>query len=188
CGGARDSETSWGRALASTAAHSTLSFGGLNAEFPKAGTAADTDHPMVTRHEEEGNVWLDLNSEGYLNSAGIRHRRRLYMDASGLALRGEDQIIPVREPSVSHPQFYLRFHLHPELSISKSAGGKNILIRTPGGTGWKFLTGAGSLTLEESVYCAAPGERRRNQQIVITGALTGQEPLMIKWALSRLSD
>src|SRR5690606_42013244 len=90
------------------------------------------------------------------------------------------------EPVRSH--FSLRFHLHPDLSISKSASGRNILIRTASGTGWKFLTSAPRLALEESVYCSVPGERRHNQQIVISGELIHQEPIQIKWALSRLPD
>lgn len=187
CGGARDFQSSWGRALGATAAHSTLSFGSLNANFANK-TGADDDAQTVVRNEEDGNIWLDLESEGYLNTIGIRHRRRLYLDASGLALRGEDQIIPERMPTVNHPQFYLRFHLHPDLSVSKSGSGKNILIRSPSGMGWKFLTGAPGLSLEESVYCGDPGERRHNQQIVISGEVSGQEPLLIKWALTRLSD
>ncbi|MCF8466246.1 MAG: heparinase II/III family protein [Sneathiella sp.] len=187
CGAVRDLTSSWGKALAATAAHSTLSFNNLNAVFPER-SSGDSQHNPVVRNEEDGNIWLDLESEGYLMSIGALHRRRLYLDASGLALRGEDQIIPERMPPSGRSHFTIRFHLHPDLSISRSAGGKNILIRTPSGTGWKFLTGAPTLSLEESVYCSEPGERRRNQQIVINGQLIDQEPILIKWALTRLSD
>ncbi|USG61288.1 heparinase II/III family protein [Sneathiella marina] len=185
CGGSRDLDSSWGRALASTAAHSTLGFDNLNADFP---TSQEVEQSAVVRNEEEGNVWLDLESSGYLSSVGLRHRRRLFIDASGLALRGEDQLIPERQPSTRRSRFTLRFHLHPDLSISRSAGGKNILIRTPSGSGWKFLTGAPLLTLEESVYCSVPGERRHNQQIVIAGQLENENPVLVKWALTRLSE
>lgn len=187
CGGSRDLESSWGKALASTAAHSTLGFNNLNAVFP-TNHEAEAEHGAVVRNEEEGNIWLDLESTGYLSSVGLRHRRRLYMDASGLALRGEDQFIPERQPLASRSHFTLRFHLHPDLSISRSAGGKNILIRTPSGSGWKFLTGAPLLTLEESVYCSIPGERRHNQQIVIGGRMENENPVLVKWALTRLSE
>jgi uncharacterized heparinase superfamily protein len=187
CGGSPDLDTIWGKALSSTAAHSTLGFDNLNARFPDK-QQATTENAIVVRNEEEGNVWLDIESTGYLSSVGVRHRRRLYMDASGLALRGEDQIIPERTPSSVHNRYTLRFHLHPDLSISRSAGGKNILIRTPSGSGWKFLTGAPLLTLEDSVYCSIPGERRHNQQVVIAGHLDNTNPIFVKWALTRLSE
>lgn len=187
CGGAPDLDTNWGKALASTAAHSTLGFDHLNAVFPET-TVTEDNKTLVVRNEEDGNIWLDVESHGYRKSVGVLHRRRLYLDATGRALRGEDQIIPERTLAANHASFTLRFHLHPDLSISRSAGGKNILIRTPSGVGWKFLTGAPRLTLEESVYCSFPGERRRNQQVVITGHLSNQDPVLIKWALTRLSD
>ena len=187
CGAVRDAESAWGNALAATAAHSTLGFDNINAVFPPR-AASEKELNPVLRNEDEGNIWLDLGSNGYQNAVGVLHRRRLYLDASGLALRGEDQIIPERMPPSGRSHFSLRFHLHPDLSISRSASGKNILIRTPSGTGWKFLTGAPRLSLEESVYCSELGERRHNQQIVINGQLIDQEPILIKWALTRLSD
>ena len=187
CGAVRDPESAWGTALAATAAHSTLGFDNINAVFPPRPAPGEA-HSQVVRNEDEGNVWLDLESNSYLDTVGVLHRRRLYLDASGLALRGEDQIIPERMPPSGRSHFSLRFHLHPDLSISRSASGKNILIRTSSGTGWKFLTAAPRLSLEESVYCSEPGERRHNQQIVITGQLIDQEPILIKWALTRLSD
>lgn len=187
CGAVRDADSAWGKALAATAAHSTLGFDNINAVFPARDTSGD-EQGQVVRNEDEGNIWLDLESRGYLETIGVLHRRRLYLDASGLALRGEDQIIPERMPASGRSHFSLRFHLHPDLSISRSASGKNILIRTPSGTGWKFLTAAPRLSLEESVYCSEPGERRHNQQIVINGQLIDQEPILIKWALTRLSD
>ncbi len=183
CGSVRDPDSAWARALSATAAHSTLGFDNINAVFPDDGAGT-----RVVRNEDDGNIWLDLESHGYRDSVGILHRRRIYLDASGLALRGEDQIIPERMPEPVRSHFSLRFHLHPDLSISKSASGRNILIRTASGTGWKFLTSAPRLALEESVYCSVPGERRHNQQIVISGQLIDQEPILIKWALSRLSD
>lgn len=187
CGSVPDAGSSWGRALAATAAHSTLGFESLNAVFSEKEEHSE-DQSTVVRNEEDGNIWLDLESHGYQKSIGILHRRRLFLDASGRALRGEDQIIPQRPPTANKSVFSLRFHLHPDLSISRSAGGKNILIRTASGVGWKFLTGAPRLTLEESVYCGSPGERRRNQQVVITGHLSSQDPVLVKWALTRLSD
>ena len=187
CGGVTDTKSSWGKALAATAAHSTLCFDNINAVYPEK-NATDSPENIAVRSEEDGNIWLDLESHGYLKSVGVVHRRRLYLDATGRALRGEDQIIPMRPLVADKSVFTLRFHLHPDLSISQSAGGKNILIRTPGGVGWKFLTGAARLGLEESVYCSYPGERRHNQQIVITGHVPDQNPVLIKWALTRLSD
>ncbi|MEX1036941.1 MAG: heparinase II/III family protein [Sneathiella sp.] len=187
CGAVRDPDSAWGKALAATAAYSTLGFDNINAVFPPRDTTGES-RGHVTRNEDEGNIWLDLESNGYRDTVGVLHRRRLYLDASGQALRGEDQIIPERMPPSGRSHFSLRFHLHPDLSISRSASGKNILIRTPSGAGWKFLTAAPRLALEESVYCSEPGERRHNQQIVINGQLIDQEPILIKWALTRLSD
>jgi uncharacterized heparinase superfamily protein len=63
--------------------------------------------------------------------------------------------------------FTLRFHIHPDVRVSRLEGGA-ILLKLPNGEGWRFRAGGGELTIEESIY--AGGETvRRAEQLVVRG-------------------
>ncbi|GLQ05032.1 heparinase II/III family protein [Sneathiella chinensis] len=187
CGSHPVRTSAWGKALAATAAHSTLSIGEINAAFPAPTQSREDDPTQVTVIEEGGSLWLDFENTGYESRLGVTHQRRLYLDASGQNLRGEDT---VRRPESGDEttDFCLRFHLHPDLSLSRNHGGNSLLIRTPSGAGWRFVSSLSELSLEESVYCEQPGRPRKNYQIVLKGRLNGTEPLSLKWAFSQLGD
>jgi uncharacterized heparinase superfamily protein len=70
-----------------------------------------------------------------------------------------------------------------------------VLLRLPSGAGFRLrcqvaggtIGGApGEVALAESIYLGRPGERRRSQQVMVTGELSGAG-LEVKWQLSRES-
>lgn len=187
CGAHSDPASSWGKALASTAAHTALSIGDTNTVFPLLAKSGTEDPVKVSCEVDEGNIWLDLENPGYVSSLGVTHMRRLYLTANGENLRGED-IVGVGALPSAPLDFTLRFHLHPALSISKSMGGRTLLIRGKSGIGWKFMSSLSELALEESIYCGHIGEQRKSQQIILRGRLNGNDSLSVKWSLSLLGD
>ncbi|MEH6404124.1 MAG: heparinase II/III family protein [Sneathiella sp.] len=187
CGAHPDATSHWGKALAATAAHSTLCLTDQNAAFPAPVKNKETDPVKVSTHGEHGNLWLDLTNPGYLTSHGITHTRRLYLEAGGQNLRGEEVVI-ANEDAGDTTDFEIRFHLHPDLSTSKSMSGRNLFIKTKSGDGWQFVSSLGVLALEEGIYCAEAGKPRKSQQIVLRGRLNGNAPLSIKWSLKMLGD
>ncbi len=187
CGAHPDAVSHWGKALASTAAHTALSIGDTNTAFPLPNKATEEDPVKVNCHVDEGNIWLDFTNPGYASSLNVSHTRRLYLDASGENLRGEDQV-SVGDLSHAPMDFTLRFHLHPSLSLSKSMSGRHLLIRSKSGSGWQFMSSLAEISLEESIYCGHVGEQRKSQQIVLRGRLNGNDSLSVKWALTLLGD
>ena len=66
--------------------------------------------------------------------------------------------------------FALRFHLHPDVTSSLSADGRQVLLRHDKAGAWVFRAdGPETPRLEPSVYFSAPGQLRRCQQIVVRG-------------------
>jgi len=185
CGAARDPGGEWARAARTTAAHSTLTLGDTNScEIRNDGLIGRRPREVACRrYEEDGNLWLEGRHDGYAEALGLVHERRLYLDAAGEALRGEDAIVgPGIGANLDLP-FALRFHLHPGVRASLVSTGGGALLRLPGGAGWRLRAAGGALTLEESVYLAA-GEPRRAEQLVVSGRIGAREA-RIKWALSR---
>jgi len=166
----------WHDAAAHTAAHSTLVLADTSSVAPGRALAV-----AVERTEADGNLWLDLAHEGYLDSFGLTHRRRLWLAASGEDLRGEDRLVARPGASPAPASFAVRFHLHPEIRASLVQAGVAVLLQTGAGIGFRFRASGGKLALEDSVYLG----HRRSHQVVIHGTAEGAETI-VKWALQRI--
>ncbi len=180
CGPYPGDDAAWRAATRSTASHSTLSVDDTSsAGFAPAGEICRGPADVgAQRRQAEGNIWLELSHDGYRRAFGLIHRRRLYLDSSGEDFRGEDHL-----SGAGGSAFAVRFHLHPLVQASLSQDRATVLLKPLRGRGWRLQASGGALGLEESVYFGA-GERRRTDQIVITGPLNGKGAL-IKWRLSR---
>ena len=173
CGSGRGRSGGWTAAARATAAHATLTLDDTS--------SAPTVVQVERQEDEAGAAWLDLSHDGYLANLGVRHRRRLYLDAAGADLRGEDALEGDGVTRNAGRRFALRFHLHPETQASLVQGGGHVLLKPAAGPGWRFRASGGEVALEESVYLGRPEEIRRTQQIVVSGPIApGMTP--IKWA------
>ena len=179
CGAAPAGDPTWRDAMRATAAHSTLTLADTNSsELREEGLGRRPDRVEIERHEADGAQWLDASHDGYRRTHGVVHRRRLYLSNSGDDLRGEDLLEP--QPGPGTP-IVLRFHLHPAVTavLQEEEGG--VLMRLPGGQGWRMRARGARVALEDSVSMAA--EPRRAQQIVLTSS---GEAESVQWALSRV--
>ena len=172
----------WLQASKATAAHSTVTIGDTNSSpldgdshGPKAMTL------NVQRKEDDGNLWLDTEHDGYVPRSGLYHRRRLYLSADGGQLRGEDVIEGVRTEGRVGLPITTRFHLHPDVHASATSDGA--LLKLANGQGWQFRAAGGEIAMEESVYLGRPGEVRRAEQITITAEVEAGGT-SLKWALA----
>jgi len=166
----------WRRALASTAAHSTLTVDDTNAvPVPEAGRRRKRNMTTeAARTESTEATWLDMNHDGYRQAYGLVHRRRLYLDNAGQDFRGEDRLEVTERKSASDIPFAIRFHLHPDVTAVLSQGGDAVLLRLKSGRGWRFRVSGLTPALEESVYLG-DGKPRRTQQIALHGSVAGNE-------------
>ena len=174
CGAHAAGADGWAAVQRASAAHSTL-------------IVDDTN----SRDESDGSIWLDASHDGYALPFGLIHRRRLFLDAAGDDLRGEDTLVRTGG-AVRPPHGYaIRFHLHPSVQASLVQNGAAALLRLPSGAGWRLRTQGGTLSLAESIYLGHAGEMRRSEQVVVSGALSGEgadEAISVKWALQRIAQ
>ncbi len=179
CGAFPAGPQEWRDAVRSTAAHSTLVIADVNSsELRPEGLGRRPQEVEAQRQEANGSQWLEASHDGWKKPFGAVHRRRLYMAESGEDVRGEDLIeAPAPQP------FTLRFHLHPSVHANLQQDGEAVLLRLPGGGGWRLRADGARMSLEESVYLGG-AEPRRAEQVVLTGYADGSQ--QVKWAISKV--
>ncbi len=189
CGaGPRDS-SDWSLALRATPAHSTLTLEDTGSSEPiPGGLLRRVPHVKGHRDEVDGNVWLEMEHDGYVRDFGFLHRRRLFVARDGLDVRGEDSLVPAPGAQVAaSARFAVRFHLAPDVQASIVQNGAAALLRTHGGQAWRMQAAGATLELGESVSFAIRGTARRSEQIVAAGT-AGDGGISVKWAFKRVSE
>jgi uncharacterized heparinase superfamily protein len=164
-----------------TAAHSTVEVGGADSvPLRRSGALArGGGRVFAQREERDGAALIDARHDFYAARFGVAHRRRLYLAPGGEDLRGEDTLAgPGGVP------FAVRFHLHPDVSVSLLQGGAAALLRLPGGAGWRLRSAGAAMALADSIYYG-DGEAKRAQQVVLEGRTAQGGETVVKWALQR---
>lgn len=175
----------WADHLRATAAHSGLVLNDRNAaEIRKDGHVGRQPMQVQSRFEQriEGLV-LSASHDGYLPLNGLTHRRNIFMGADGHELHGED--ILSADTALARPvPFTIRFHLHPRVVASVIQEGEAVLLKLPGGSGWRFHKEGARIALEPGIYMGSGSMPRKTQQIVIAGVAQESETL-VRWVLGR---
>ncbi len=179
--GAQSAGGEWRLAQRATAAHSTLTVDDTNSSMLMPDGSGLLRRPAIVacrREEAEGNSWLDMSHDGYQPGFGLIHHRRLFLSADGSDLRGHDKL-----EGKGGKRFAIRFHLHPQAVANLAQDGQAVLLRLPGGAGFRLRSHGAEVSLAESVYLGG-AEMRRSQQVVLSGELHGAGA-EVKWALTR---
>jgi len=188
CGTSRTKGEAWHEAMRLTAAHSTLSVGDLPSSLvvPPGWVrnllgARLVDGPTQVRcrrKETEEGVTLSMSLDGY-GQRKLVHERVLQLSHDGLALEGQDTLVP--DADVEGTSFAIRFHLHPALRVLRADDG--VLLATPGGAVWRFIAD-GNLEVTESVYLGHANQIRKTWQLVLTTP-DHRTSAPVKWSLRR---
>lgn len=190
-----------------TAAHSTVEVAGLSsATIETDDLAARTFGPRIAtgpalvavrQAQDASGQWLVATHDGYASRLGLLHERRLFLDAKGTELRGED-ILSVpdagardryeRAVPAGRAPFALRFHLHPAVAAEHDDIRQLVLLTLPTEEVWMFRAAGGAISVEPSRYydAAAPAPETAAQVVVraeVVGYL-GQ----VTWSFSRIAE
>lgn len=164
-------DPAWRNRLRGTAAHSTVTVdGGDSAEV--YGVFRLGRRPARVWSQRDGNRVV-AGHDGWRH-LGIVHRRSLAL-SDGLA--GEDVVEGAAGRRVT-----ARFHLHPD--VAAVAEGPSVVLRLPGGGGWRFTAEGGHVALSEGVYAPHFGVLRPTVTIVLDTA--GAATTRLAWTFSRL--
>jgi len=192
CGAGGEDHAGWDAALRATAAHSTLALADTSsAAILVSGLARDLLGPRLTdgpaevpsgRSETAQGWMVEASHDAYVAPYGFVHERKITLSPQGLMLTGADRLVAARTGTGKLP-FSVRFHIHPDVRVSRLEGG-GILLKLPGGEGWRFRAGGGELSVEESVYLGS-GVVRRTEQLVISGVVR-ESPAEVAWVFEQI--
>lgn len=184
CGSGAHLSDDWRRALAQAAAHSAANIEGPGAASFQNGAVAHRRAEDLRGHLLE----IERGAEEDLAS-GPRLVRRLFLNAAGDNLRGEDAAIGLNVAKGEGSRWRIRFHLHPDVRASEARDGKTILLSLGNREGWRFRTNCQDLRLEPSVYLGRGHLPQPTQQIVLSPLCledAEQDDMVVKWAFQRL--
>lgn len=166
--------------LRATAAHSTLALDDANSTAILingliGSGVSQVDIDRKTLHNENGTsaTRLEASHNGYAARYGLTHRRILILRDDGTELRGEDLLLPSgRKGKRGKVGFALRFHLGPDVDVGLAEDGQGAGLALPDGSYWQFRSGAGEVTIEDSLWVDGQGRPQATQQLVIQGLVS----------------
>jgi uncharacterized heparinase superfamily protein len=182
-------------AARATAAHSTL----VLAETSSCRFAASTQlrswmgTPILSGPKQvtvertadaEGEIVV-ASHDGYAASFGLVHERRLRLSADGSRLDGEDSLRPLASGTLpgGAASYAVRFHLHPAAQPRPGADSRSVFLSLPSGDTWLFEAGGALVSIEDSIFFAAPEGAHRTWQLVVRANL--ESAMRIAWSLER---
>lgn len=202
-----DAGADWALAARRTAAHSAVEVdGSSSARLVAAGLAARTfgprlvdgpAHVSVRQAQDATGQWLLATQDGYVASHGLLQERRLFVDARGRELRGEDILTVAdargrarfeRQADGDRLGFAVRFHLHPAVRPELDAGRQIVLLTLASGDEWLLRAAGGAVELEESVYFDADAALPRPTAQVVVRAEVVEYLGQVTWSIGRLAD
>ena len=178
CGSAQSTETPWYTAQRTTAAHSTLSIEDRNSSelLENGGIGRRPQTVSCERLDDEEHLSFTASHDGYGHAFGVVHLRQIKLAKHSELILGSDRLIGEGLHS-----FCIRFHLHPDVTVSIAHGGESGLFKLAKGGGWRFKVSGAAMRLEESIYLG--GSRpRRSKQIVLEG-VTVEGETQVDWSI-----
>ncbi|MDR3513104.1 MAG: heparinase II/III family protein [Caulobacteraceae bacterium] len=135
------------------------------------------------RRESETGVWVEMAHDGWLESTGLTHERRLFLDKETDELRGEDRFVPGDEALAEQVAVAIRFHLAPEVRASLARDQRSVLLKGASKVGWWLRNDAAEVAVEPSVVFE-DGVPRRSTQVVLRGRLRADRGGRVRWKLA----
>ncbi len=172
----------------STATHSTLILNNTSTvkfERDKNGQMLVNKNFKILDREiiNEKNFWyIKASHDAYLKSNGVIHERQLKYFHEDYKLEGCDKLIKTKNFKSSN--FEIRFHLLPEINITKLLDNETILIES-NNAGWKFTCKNHKIDIETGLYFGIKNKYLENKNILINGSTISNEQ-SVSWEITKI--
>ncbi len=177
------------QALASTAAHSTLTLDDTNSADISDGGSRQAQGSETESGPAEGGTLAVASHDGYEPTHALTHTRRIFLATGGYDLRGEDQLTYTGRPGSIPTEAVVRFHLHPKITPILSLKG-DVTLRLPGSAApWAFRSDGARVSVEDSIMMGPEGvEKTRAITLTVeTATIRQRGEQSIRWGLRRVA-
>ncbi len=131
----------------------------------------------------EKNYWqIQSSHDGYLARYGVIHQRNLEFYPDKNIIIGKEKLIKKKNFKVTN--FEIRFHLLPNIKVTKLQDDKTVLIELDN-SGWRFFSSDGLIGVETGFYFGNKNNYIENQNIFISG-ITQNVEQSIGWQISKI--
>lgn len=181
-----------------TPAHSTVSVSEASSARRVGAVLVDGPTLVSLRQAQDATgMWLLATQDGYVGSHGLLHERRIFVEARGREVRGEEilTVTDARARAIFDRSFSggrggiaARFHLHPLIGAEYDPGPQSVVLTLPGGEVWAFRAVGGATRLEEGVYFDPELLLPQRTSVVVVRAEVVEYLGQITWSFARLQE
>ena len=131
----------------------------------------------------DNNYWnIKCSHDGYLSRYGVIHHRSLEFYSYKNIILGKEKLI--KKKNFKATNFEIRFHLLPNIKVTKLQDNKSVLIELEN-SGWRFFSNDGTIGVETGLYFGSKNKYIENQNIFISG-ITQKDEQLIEWKISKI--
>jgi uncharacterized heparinase superfamily protein len=126
-------------------------------------------------------IGCSVSNNGYGKEFGCSHKREVYVDKKNNFLKGTDYILKAKD---GYPiRYAFRFHINPELSVTKTMSGNSALIQISKNKSLLFTINNENLEIEKSIFF---GEKKiiDSTCITISGNLVNKNKIF-NWEIRK---
>ena len=179
----------------STAAHSTLYINDAsscvfqkNETITKAyGSSVLEGHKIINKNYTEDKDFYSIlaSHNGYEKRFGYTHSRLIKISKNEDIIFGNDQLKKTKN-CFNSLNYFIRFHIYPNIKIVKTKAGNSILISLPNGEGWLMQSEMNNFEIEKNIFLGNKNKIINNDSVFISGNINS-EMISIKWEIKRVN-
>ena len=128
---------------------------------------------------------IEASHNGYEKKFGYIHKRSIKISKKTDKIFGEDLL----EKTKNYPKpliYFIRFHIYPDIKITKTKAGNSVLISLPNREGWLLQSKTSSFHIEKNIFLGNKNKIINNESISISGRITA-ETTSIKWTIEKVN-
>ena len=179
----------------STAAHSTLYINDTSSCIFQKNQSINKvyGNPLIHKHKVIKKNYTDDKDfysivaahNGYEKNFGYIHTRAIKILKKEDKIFGNDELTKTKNYS-NLLNYFIRFHIYPDIKIVKTMAGNSVLISLSNGEGWSLSSDTNNFEVEKNIFLGNKNKIVNNESISLSGKLSG-DVTSVKWLLERIN-